>query len=129
MCSLHTGCVIRVRFQIIGNACIKTVGKSQSCMVSTLPIIWKQTVVLLMVASKLAQRLRVLLLTHTDTQLSLQSGMQPSARLRLGRSTSITCHCGRETRCRLCSFNQPVNQSTDLTVVTELSFPQAFLQN
>ena len=35
---------VRVRFQIIGNACIKTVGKSQSCMVFTLPIIWKQTV-------------------------------------------------------------------------------------
>ena len=35
---------LRVRFQIIGNACIKNVGKSQSCMVSKLPIIWKQTV-------------------------------------------------------------------------------------
>ena len=35
---------IRVRFQIIGNARITNVGKSQSCMVSTLPIIWKQTV-------------------------------------------------------------------------------------
>ena len=30
---------LRVRFQIIGNACIKNVGKSQSCMVSKLPII------------------------------------------------------------------------------------------
>ena len=37
---------LRVRFQIIGNACIKNVGKSQSCMVSKLPIIWKQTVIL-----------------------------------------------------------------------------------
>ena len=37
---------IRVRFQLIGNACIKNVGKYQSCMVSQLPIIWKQTVVL-----------------------------------------------------------------------------------
>ena len=35
---------LRVRFQIIGNARIKNVGKSQSCMVSKLPIIWKQTV-------------------------------------------------------------------------------------
>ena len=38
---------IRVRFQIIGNARIDNVGKSQSCMVSKLPIIWKQTVRLL----------------------------------------------------------------------------------
>ena len=36
--------VVRVRFQIIGNARIENVGKSQSCMVSKLPIIWKQTV-------------------------------------------------------------------------------------
>ena len=35
---------VRVRFHIIGNACIENVGKSQSCMVSKLPIIWKQTV-------------------------------------------------------------------------------------
>ena len=35
---------IRVRFQIIGNDRIKNVGKSQSCVVSKLPIIWKQTV-------------------------------------------------------------------------------------
>ena len=35
---------LRVRFQIIGNARIENVGKSQSCMVSKLPIIWKQTV-------------------------------------------------------------------------------------
>ena len=35
---------IRVRFHIIRNACIEYVGKSQSCMVSNLPIIWKQTV-------------------------------------------------------------------------------------
>ena len=34
--------LLRVRFQIIGNARIKNVGKSQSCMVSKLPIIWKQ---------------------------------------------------------------------------------------
>ena len=36
----------RVRFHIIGNARIKTVGKYHSCMVSKLPIIyiWKQTV-------------------------------------------------------------------------------------
>ena len=37
--------LVRVRFQIIGNERIKNVGKSQSCMVSKLPIIWKQTVV------------------------------------------------------------------------------------
>ena len=36
--------VLRVRFQIIGNARIENVGKSQSCMVSKLPIICKQTV-------------------------------------------------------------------------------------
>eukprot|EP01048_Picozoa_sp_COSAG05_P014478 COSAG05_NODE_1644_length_4351_cov_343.181091_4_plen_155_part_00 len=30
-------------FQIIGNERIKNVGKSQSCMVSKLPIIWKRT--------------------------------------------------------------------------------------
>ena len=35
---------LQVRFQIIGNARIENVGKSQSCMVSKLPIIWKQTV-------------------------------------------------------------------------------------
>ena len=35
---------LRVRFQIIGNARIKNVCKSQSCMVSKLRIIWKQTV-------------------------------------------------------------------------------------
>ena len=35
---------IRVRFCIIVNARIENVGKSQSCMVSKLPIIWKQTV-------------------------------------------------------------------------------------
>ena len=33
-----------VRFQIIRNARIEYVGKSQSCMVSKLRIIWKQTV-------------------------------------------------------------------------------------
>ena len=37
-------CVQQVRFQIIRNACIENVGKYQSCMVSKLPIIWKQTV-------------------------------------------------------------------------------------
>ena len=37
--------VIRVRFHIIRNACIENEGKSQSCMVSKLRIIWKQTVV------------------------------------------------------------------------------------
>ena len=36
--------LIRVRFHIIRNARIKNVGKSQSCMVSKLRIIWKQTV-------------------------------------------------------------------------------------
>ena len=35
---------IRVRFQIIGNARITNVGKSQSCMVSKLRVLWKQTV-------------------------------------------------------------------------------------
>ena len=35
---------IRVRFQIFRNARILNVGKSQSCMVSKLRIIWKQTV-------------------------------------------------------------------------------------
>ena len=34
---------LRVRFHIIGNARIKNVGKSQSCLVSKLPIIWKRT--------------------------------------------------------------------------------------
>ena len=36
--------ILRVRFHIIGNARIEDVGKSQSCMVSKLRIIWKQTV-------------------------------------------------------------------------------------
>ena len=36
---------LRVRFHIIRNARIENVGKSQSCMVSKLRIIWKQTVV------------------------------------------------------------------------------------
>ena len=36
--------LVRVRFHIIRNARIETVGKSQSCMVSNLRIIWKQTV-------------------------------------------------------------------------------------
>ena len=31
-----------MRFHIIGNARIKNVGKYQSCMVSKLPVIWKQ---------------------------------------------------------------------------------------
>ena len=35
---------VRVRFHIIRNARIENVGKSQSCMVSELRIIWKQTV-------------------------------------------------------------------------------------
>ena len=35
---------VRVRFHIIRNARIKTVCKYQSCMVSKLRIIWKQTV-------------------------------------------------------------------------------------
>ena len=35
---------IRVRFHIIRSARIENVGKSQSCMVSKLRIIWKQTV-------------------------------------------------------------------------------------
>ena len=34
---------LRVRFHIIRNARIENVGKSQSCMVSKLRIIWKQT--------------------------------------------------------------------------------------
>ena len=37
---------LRVRFHIIRNARIENVGKSQSCMVSKLRIIWKQTVAL-----------------------------------------------------------------------------------
>ena len=36
--------VVRVRFHIIRNARIDNVGKSQSCMVSKVRIIWKQTV-------------------------------------------------------------------------------------
>ena len=36
--------ILRVRFHIIRNARIENVGKSQSCMVSKLRIIWKQTV-------------------------------------------------------------------------------------
>ena len=36
--------VVRVRFHIIRNACIENIGKSESCMVSKLRIIWKQTV-------------------------------------------------------------------------------------
>ena len=36
--------VVRVRFQIIRNARIENLGKYQSCMVSKLRIIWKQTV-------------------------------------------------------------------------------------
>ena len=36
--------MIRVRFHIIRNARIENVGKSQSCMVSKLRMIWKQTV-------------------------------------------------------------------------------------
>ena len=42
--------LLRVRFRIIGNARIDNVGKSQSCMVSKVPIIWKQTVLLLVPA-------------------------------------------------------------------------------
>ena len=42
---MHGADVVRVRFHIIRNACIENVGKSQSCMVSKLPIIWKQTVI------------------------------------------------------------------------------------
>ena len=44
-CVLATNSDIRVRFRIIDKARTQNVGKSQSCMVSTLPIvIWKQTV-------------------------------------------------------------------------------------
>ena len=39
-----TNRTIRVRFQIIGNARIENVGRSQSCMVSKLRIVWKQTI-------------------------------------------------------------------------------------
>ena len=35
---------VRVRFQIIRNERVENVGKSQSCMVYKLRIIWKQTV-------------------------------------------------------------------------------------
>ena len=35
---------LRVRADIIGHARIKYVCKSQSCMVSKVPIVWKQTV-------------------------------------------------------------------------------------
>ena len=35
---------VRVRFHIIRNARIENVAKSQSCMVSKLRIVWKQTV-------------------------------------------------------------------------------------
>ena len=44
--STHQGkaMIVRVRFQIIRNARIENVCKSQSCMVSKLRIIWKQTV-------------------------------------------------------------------------------------
>ena len=48
---------VRVRFHIIRNARIENVGKSQSCMVSKLRIIWKQTVG---VASGISQKLSVL---------------------------------------------------------------------
>ena len=41
----HT--TLRVHFHIIRNARIENVGKYQSCMVSKLRIIWKQTVPLL----------------------------------------------------------------------------------
>ena len=40
--------LLRVRFQIIGNARIENVGKYQSCIVSKLPMIWKQTVISVM---------------------------------------------------------------------------------
>ena len=40
----HEDQAVRLRFHIIRTARIKTVGKYQSCMVSKLPIIWKQTV-------------------------------------------------------------------------------------
>ena len=43
----HKTAMVRVRFHIIRNARIENVGKSQSCMVSKLRIIWKQTVVTL----------------------------------------------------------------------------------
>ena len=42
--SWHGVQLLRVRFHIIRNARIENVGKSQSCMVSELRIIWKQTV-------------------------------------------------------------------------------------
>ena len=40
----ESGTIIRVRVHIIRNARLENVGKSQSCMVSNLRIIWKQTV-------------------------------------------------------------------------------------
>ena len=41
---VQQGEVVRVRFHIIRYARIENVGKYQSCMVSKLRIIWKQTV-------------------------------------------------------------------------------------
>ena len=43
-CRRLPGLPVRVRFHIIRNARTENVGKSQSCMVSNLRIIWKQTV-------------------------------------------------------------------------------------
>ena len=62
---------LRVRFQIIRNACIENVGKSQSCMVSKLRIIWKQTV----------HRCRALTWTQLENT-GVRVGRRPSISLR-----------------------------------------------
>ena len=64
---------LRVCFQIIRNARIENVGKFQSCMVSKLRIIWKQTV------------------------LSLQPEPEPErgAHGRVGRGELLSFYCGR----------------------------------
>ena len=64
---------VRVRFHIIRNARIENVGESQSCMVSKVRIIWKQTV------------------------LSLQPEPEPErgAHGRVGRGELLSFYCGR----------------------------------
>ena len=46
-----------VRLKIIGNDIIKTVGKSQSCMVSKLPIIFKRTRIYMELGPKIDQKI------------------------------------------------------------------------
>ena len=72
----HSCATVRVRFHIIRNACIENVGKSQSCMVSKLRIVWKQTVVPWAAAVGLLPLLILILILRRRRCQSRNPGLQ-----------------------------------------------------